>query len=181
MNPVYLDTVGLIALWDEDDVANVVTSGCFDRSPGDNAASGSACPRRAPPRSTPPWLSRALPGPPPECSRTPSRSANAGCRQCTLRPLAQRHCTERLHMNVVMMTDERNEPGDLFTFDVARQHLLHALEPRLRKPRGVPVQLLALVDGRWSTCSRAWGRVPGVITVILMPPCRLRVEPSAAL
>jgi hypothetical protein len=36
-------------------------------------------------------------------------------------------------MNVVMMIDQRNEPGHLFTFDISRQYLMHSLEPGLRK------------------------------------------------
>jgi hypothetical protein len=47
------------------------------------------------------------------------------------RRMGERHGTERLHMNVIMMTDERNQPGHLFTFDVSRQHLMHSRKARL--------------------------------------------------
>src|SRR5207248_5666289 len=57
------------------------------------------------------------------------------------RRMADRQCAERLHMNVVMMTDERNEPRHLFTLDVSRQHLMHALKPQLRKTFHAHVQL----------------------------------------
>ena len=33
--------------------------------------------------------------------------------------LTERQCAERLHMNFVMTTDERNQPRHLLTFDVS--------------------------------------------------------------
>jgi hypothetical protein len=59
------------------------------------------------------------------------------------------NCAERLHMNVVMTADERDEPRHVFTLDVSGQNLVHSVDPRLRKTCHSHVQLLALYDWRW--------------------------------
>jgi hypothetical protein len=69
------------------------------------------------------------------------------------RRMAERHCAERLYVNVVMTTDERNQPRQLFTLNVSGQHLMHSREPRLRKTGGVHVQLLSHL----AACSFACG------------------------
>jgi hypothetical protein len=43
------------------------------------------------------------------------------------RRIVERQCAERLDVNVVMMTDKRDETRHFFTVDESGQHLMHAL------------------------------------------------------
>ncbi len=87
------------------------------------------------------------------------------------RRIAKRQGAERLDMYVIMMTDQRDDPGNLLALDISRQHLMHSLEPRLGKTCSAHIRFLAAADSscfhffrrRRSTLHRAayfsWRRI----------------------
>src|SRR5262245_18725527 len=87
------------------------------RSRADNAASGSACGRRAPPPTRRPWPSPARPTLRWASPQTPSRTADRGCRQCIPRLRYCKKCSydtislPLLEVQVILL-DEAHELSD---------------------------------------------------------------------